>query len=104
MDQEQPDAAVGVGRSVLDYIFGNSWLAVGRRLLLDELGSDVRQILSLSYIVDILSEAKMSQLGKSRVVMSFLVELDKVFEFELSFILGLSWPNRLYFSHIIIIS
>ena len=102
MDQEQPDAAVGVGRSVLDYIFGNSWLVVGQMLLFDELGSYGRQILSLSYIVDILSKAKISQLGKSRVVMSFLVELNKMFEFELSFLVGLSWPNRVYFSHIII--
>ena len=59
-------------------------------LLFDELGSNRGQILSLSYIVDLLSEAEISQLGKSRVVMSFLVELNKMFEFELSFLVGLS--------------
>ena len=63
---------------------------MGQRLLFDELGSYGRQILSLSYIVDILSEAKISPLGKSRVVVSFLVELNEVFEFELSFVAGLS--------------
>ena len=62
---------------------------MGQRLLFDELGSYGRQILSLSYIVDILSEAKISQLGKSRVVVSFLVEFNEMFKFELSFGRGL---------------